>query len=149
MREISKQTLRVQLFVQLFNQINSWFLQSFKLVCIGCGIINGYVGVRFGHTNLLIAIFCAFVHASAFVGYCGAFQRAYHVRKSQVELKKQISAASGRVTTRHVRREVLKMTNALRCTAVDVGGFHEIERNSALIFIDYVERQLMGLLVAL
>ena len=37
----------------------------------------------------------------------------------------------------------------LQCPRIQVGGnFHEIDRNAALIFIDFVEMQLIGLLVA-
>ena len=111
-------------------------------------VLHGYVGIRFGHNNILIALFCAFIHAVAFVAYCAIFQRAYRLGDMQKQLKQELSAVCGRRTNRSFRNEMLRATAALQCKGMQVGSFHEMERNSALIFIDFVERQLISLLVA-
>ena len=134
--------------MQLFNTVNSWFLHGMKIALIAVGILHGYVGIRFGHMHVLIASFCGFVHVSAFVTYCGPFQRAHRLSGMQRQVKRELLAASDKCRRGNVRKEIQKAVNALHCTGLQVGGFHEMERNSALVFIDYVEKQLVGLLVA-
>ena len=145
-REACRIAYRVQLYIQFFNQINCWFLHALKLICISAAILHGYVGIRFGHQEPLIGVFCAAVHVVVYVIYCGIIQNAYHPADLQKQAKRELLAASG--TNARARKELLKVVTALRCRGVEVGTFHEIERNSALTFIDFVEKQLMSLLVA-
>lgn len=139
---------RVQLYVQFYNKVNCWFLHAMKMLCIAATILHGYVGIRFGQKDLLVAVFCAFVHTAAFIVYCGIFQSAYRPSNLQRIVKQELISACGTRTNPLVRKELLKMAQALQCPGIQVGKFHEMERNSALIFIDFVERQLMSLLVA-
>ena len=147
-REALDGAFRVQLYAQLFNKVNSWFVEVLKMGAIGACILHGYVGIRFGQNNILIALFYAFIHVVAFVAYCAIFQRAYRLGDMQKQLKQELSAVCGRRTNRSFRNEMLRATAALQCKGMQVGSFHEMERNSALIFIDFVERQLISLLVA-
>ena len=147
LRGVYKSVLRVQLLIQLFNNINSWFLEGIKMVFIVAAILHGYVGIRFGHKQALIAGFCGFVHVVSFVAYCGTFRAAHRLIDMQEEVKRGLSAASQRTPKHHVGNEIRKAVKVLHCTGLRVGSFHEMERNSALIFVDYVERQLVGLLV--
>ena len=148
-RESCRIAYRVQLYIQFFNQFNCWFLHALKMICISAAILHGYVGVRFGHKNPLIAIFCFAIHIAASVVYFGVFQSANGPVELQKVVKRDLLAASVRSSAYPLaRKELLKITQALRCQGIKVGSFHEIERNSVLIFVDFVERQLMSLLVA-
>ena len=139
--------MNVQLLIQQFNNVNSWFLHGIKMALLACAILHGYVGIRFGHTSVWIAGFCAFIHMCTFIGYCGTFQRAHRMIDMQSQLKQELLAACDKCRRRYVGAEVQKAVKVLHCTGLRVGGFHEMERNSALAFIDHVERQLLGLLV--
>ena len=116
-----------------------------KIVCIGAAILHGYFGIRFGHKNIIIPLFCGLVHVCAFSSYCGGFQRAYWVKDMQLKLKRQLLARS---TAGLAEKVLMKEANALHFTGIQVGRFHEMERNSAIVFIDYVDRQLISLLIA-
>ena len=119
------------------------------MVCIACAILHGYIGIRFGHEHPLIAAFCWLVHIVAFVLYCGGFQRAYRIKEMQNQMKDQLVEACGRNhKQRIVAKEIRMRARALRCMGMQVGQFHEMERNSVLIFIGYVETQLVNLLVS-
>ena len=118
-----------------------------KIALITVGILHGYVGIRFGQTHFLIGGFCAFIHVQTFVTYCGPFRKAYRLIELQRQVKRALLAVSYRCRRGDVRKEIQKAVKALHCTGLRVGSFHEMERNSALVFINYVESQLVGLLV--
>ena len=118
------------------------------MVFIGAAILHGYVGIRFGHKHAFIAVFCGFIHAVAFIGYCGTFHAAHRLSDMQDEVKRRLSAAAQRNSRWPIGREIGKAVKGLHCGGLRLGYFHEMERNSGLIFIDYVETQLVGLLVS-
>ena len=70
----------------------------------------------------------------------------------QKDLKRELRAACGKLSPRadyRTTKESYKAAvNALSGPGLKVGGFHDMERQSALIFIDFVESQIIGLLVA-
>lgn len=139
---------KVQLYLQLFNGYNPWYIHAYKTVMVLAAIIHGYVGVRF-RNDPLVTIFCCFVHFSCLITYVGVFQRAYRVVSGQWEVKEELITASQRVLDRNKRQKLLMQVKSLRCFGLRVGQFHEIERNSAIAFVDYVERQLLSFLLAL
>ena len=132
--------LKVQLYTQFFKKVNSWFVEALKLVCIGSTISHGYDGTRFGHSNLFISFFCAFIHISCSVAYCGVFRRAHRLGEMQRALKNKLRMSCTSYARHSFRQEMLKATRALSCKGMRVGSFHEMERNSTLIFMDFVER---------
>ena len=142
---------KVQLLIQLFNKINCWFVQGMKVVCLSATILNGYLGIRLRQNNVLIAIFCAAMHVSIAFAYCGTFNKAYLLQELQKKLKLKLKASCGKLSPRAdyvAKKESFKAANALSCPGLKVGPFHEMERQSSLIFIDFVERQIISLLVA-
>ena len=114
---------------------------------IAAAILHGYIGIRFGRKCICIAGFCGFVHLYTFVAYCGVFQKAHGQIEMQEQVKQELRAVCGKCRRPLVRAELRKAVRALDCKGMRVGSFHDMERNSALVFIDYVERQLLGLLV--
>ena len=142
---------KVQLLIQLYNGINCWFVQGVKVASLVSAILNGYLGIRLRQDNILITAFCAIIYVYGIVGYCGAFNRAYRLQELQKVLKGELKSACAKRSARAgymVVKESFKAANALSCPGLRVGRFHEMERQSALIFIDFVQRQIISLLVA-
>ena len=138
--------VKIQLYVHLFNTINAWYVQSFKLAAIFVAVFHGFIGVRF-RSYIIIAAFCAVMHFLSCVSYCAVFQKAHQIPRMQRMLKEEIPAAAAVLTVDSARRELLKFSAALRCQGIQVGSFHEIERSSPLIFMDFVEKQVISLLL--
>lgn len=118
-----------------------------KLVSLSVGIFHAYVGVRF-RENILIGLFCVFIHLVSITAYCGPFQRAYRVRAQHAELEIQIRAACLRIRDGPLKLQMIKSLEALKNTGIYVGSFDEVERNSGLIYINFLETQIVGLLVS-
>ena len=94
LKEVVRGAFGAQLYIQLLNRINCWYVEALKIVCIGAAILHGYFGIRFGHKNPIIPVFCGLVHVCAFSSYCGGFQRAYRVKDMQLKLKRQLLTRS-------------------------------------------------------
>ena len=123
------------------------------MTAVSAAIVYGYLGIRATKNNLLIAAFCANTHVAGVIVYCGTFHRASRLRELQQKLRCELKMVSGKISSERAGRDVdsrkgtSKAVDALSCPGLRVGVFHEIERQSALIFIDFVESQLIGLLV--
>ena len=118
------------------------------MTMLAAAILHGYAGIRLRQKNLLLTAFCAVTHVTVTVLYCGTFSRAYRLTELQKKLKLQLIATCGKLPP-GLKKENLKALNALSCPGLKVGSFQEMERQSALIFTDFVEKQLISLLVAL
>ena len=152
MQSLLSDTRKVQLLIQLFNRINCWFVQGVKVACVLVSVLQGYLGIRLRQKHVIIASYCAFTHIVCFVGYCGVYGRAYRVKELQKKLKGELKVACARLppTPEYMaKKESFKAAvDALSCPGLKVGGFHEMERQSALIFLDFVESQVISLLIA-
>ena len=60
----------------------------------------------------------------------------------------QMRKACHGIRANYLREEMLKSVEALHNTEIRVGSFGGIERNSALIYVDFLETQIVGLLVS-
>ena len=127
-------------------------MEGQKVALLAVGIINGYLGIRLRQSDLIIAAFCTVVYVTTIVCYCGTFSRAYRVHELQKDVKRELRAACGKLSPRadyKARREgFMAAVNALSCPGLRVVRFHEMERQSALIFIDFLGTQIISLLVA-
>ena len=110
--------MQVQLFIQLFNKLNCWYLEGLKVFCMEISIFHGYLGIRPRYKHPLMAGYCALSHVITIVVYCGAFQRAYRLKELQKKMKRKLNVARrGRSSGAGdiVRKEVGKAVKALSC----------------------------------
>ena len=150
MRIPLSESQKIQLLIQFFNKFNCWNVEVLKVNFIGMAILHGYVGIRSRQKNLLISAFCALVYVLCILCYCATFNRAHRLKELQKQLKRELKAACAKPSPNSVlNKESFKAAvNALSCPGLKVGSFHEMERQSALIFQDFVVGQIISLLVA-
>ena len=121
-----------------------------KISVISAAIAHGYIGIRFGHSNPLIGAYFAFAYVALFCEYGGTFHRAYRLAEGQKRFKKELRKACGRgVVNGSLRGELMRGVRALRCPSIRVGSFYEMERNSVLIFVSFVQTHLVSMLVSM
>ena len=151
MRRLLSEGRRVQLLIQLFNKINCWNVEGLKIDCLASAVFHGFFMIRLRQSNILIAVFCAGAHAVAISLYCGTFNRAYRMKEFQEGQKDELKVAcvkrAFRAEEMEEQESFMAPVNAISCLGLKVGRFHEIERESALIFTNFVEQQIIGLLL--
>ena len=148
LRKALQTSLWVQLYVQLFNKVNCWFVQAVKIGSLAAAISHAYSGIRFGQEHPFIGAFCVFICVTVFIAYCGTFHRAHRLSGEQKKFKMELKVACESCTAAPFRHQMRRAVKALRCPGLRVGTFHEMERNSALIYIGFVQSQLVNMLVA-
>ena len=107
----------------------------------------GYMGIR-SKDKPAVAAFCGIVHFSASSSYTLSFDRAHEVVRAMRKLKNEIPSAAKKLPDRTLQAELLKSTASLRCSGIQMGSFHDAERSSSLIYMHFVESQVISLLVA-
>ena len=100
MRSLLSEARKVQLLTQLFNQINLWFLQGQKVVCIFTAILNGYLVIRLRQNDILVVVFCAFANIFCIIAYCGTLNRAYQLQELKKKMKRELKTACGKLPPR-------------------------------------------------
>jgi hypothetical protein len=139
----------LQLRVSLFNMICSKILFLFKILCMGVSILGGFAGLRLSHSNPALASLYFFISVEAAVVYIALFSLAYRVTEVGGALAGEMEGVASRVVflpigARKCLERILRKTPQL---AMSVGGFHAVERETVPIFVDFVVKQVVGLLV--
>lgn len=134
------------LYIQIFNIFNAWFLHNFKANLIIAAIMMGFMAFRY-ESHPLFTVLCCFLHFAAIFTYSGTFQHGFSVAVGQKKARRGILAACRCIRKPAARQEILRALKSLRCVGIKVGEFHEIERNSPIILINYVETQVISLLL--
>jgi hypothetical protein len=140
----------LQLRVSLFNIVFSRILFLAKILCLAVGILGGFAGLRLVHRNPAMAFVYFLASVEAVVGYVTVFSLAYKVTEVGEVLTGVMEGVASRVVflspgARESLERILQKTPQL---AMSVGGFHRVQRETIPIFVDFVMRQIVGLLVS-
>ena len=138
----------VQLAMTMFNIGTSGAIFSHKLLGLCGGIVSFYFLLRLIVPQPELSMLFFVLAFDSIFFYTAMWGNASLIPVMIKDLKDQldIAATAGRGTHNcgYWRRE----SRSIPCTGVSVGGFRSMERDSSLIFIDFVVRNVVSLLVA-
>jgi hypothetical protein len=120
-----------------------------KLTCLILSILGGFSAIRISHRNPFLAIIYAMLTMYCIIGYTVMFQLAYGVTEKAEELRRAIRLTSAGLKFPLHLRHCEKVLKSIPMMAMSVGGFHTIERESVPIFVDFVVKQIVSLLLLL
>ena len=127
--------MKMQLAMNIFNTTASGVIFSFKLICLSGGIMGLYFFMRLA----LVQPFFATLMFLMLLFNCNTF---YSVMWSKVNVVPDTMDRILRgLTTRCPpadRKLAQRLLKLIPCVAVKVGNFRSMERNSTLIFLDFV-----------
>ena len=142
-----KKCRQLQLFLSFFNKINATFLYSLKLVALFIAVSHGYFAIKYFDRNAFLGMYNLYLCVNAQVAYGLTFKRAFGIPEGVKDCRKEIlERCEGGKSGRTVY--VAKAVASIPAIGVKVGSFHEVERNSTLMFINFVVSQMVGLLIA-
>lgn len=141
----------IQLLINMFNTGHRHVIYNVKLFCITAVTLNGYAAIAhignhpvFGLISFCVAfdLLClyAFVYAKAFAIPDG-------LESLKRELRMRTGLADGR--SRRARRALDMQIKSIPQFGLKVGDFHMLERVSTPVFIDYVVKNIVNLLVTM
>ena len=137
----------LHLWVQLFNHLNSYGIFLFKIYCILLGIVWGYFVVsHMEHFPYFLAFFAIFADVTLL--YSVLYEKAFQVPgELQLVRKKMLLGINCPGRNLKVRRYGQRCLRTIPSLGIRVGSFHSFEKTSTPIFIDFVIRNIAGLLV--
>lgn len=137
---------QLHLYLSLFNKINALFLYSIKMVAIFIAVSHGFFAIRYFDRNAFLGIYNLYLCVNAQIAYCLTFQRAFRIPLGFIRCKQEICANIH--TNQIMKKQIVAALASVPPVAIKVGSFHEVERNSTLIFMHFVVSQMVGLLIA-
>ena len=137
----------MKLFLGLFNKVAARPLFILKLQILVMVILGGFSTIHLAHSNPLLAIVYFIGTFNAAIAYISMFQLAFQVTKGVEHLKKVIEVKFIGLPSSWARTYLARILRSIPVLAVNVGGFHEAERESVPIFLDFVVKQIVNLLL--
>ena len=126
---------QMQLAMNIFNASTSGIIFGLKLLCLAAGIVGMYFFVRLAlHQPILVNMIFLILLFNGIAFYSIMWDNVFTipatVDKIRRELRLQLQSADRQLAGR--------LTGSIACVAVRVGNFRQMERNSTLIYLDFV-----------
>jgi len=119
-----------------------------KLACLTCGVAGGFSAIRLHHVNPILSLLYTIIAVIAIPMYITVYQLAYQVTEAVDDFKRAIVIQS--IELRQGSREFKYSVRILKSfprMGMNVGGMYQVEREAVPIFIDFVVKQIVGLLL--
>ena len=137
--------------MQLLNIVHQDLIFTFKLLSLGICIVSGYAAIaHFGDYPIFGVMYCVLFFDSAII-YMVVYAKALLVPalfvKARVAIQQRLSRH--RKMKKFENAIIQKQLISIPPVGIKVGEFHVLERTSIPVFLDYVARNIVSLLVAL
>ena len=119
----------------------------YKLVAISYGIVGGFGLIKLLDRNPGLAFVFGNLFIAAILVFPITFNGTHQITEKVEELKREILAKSRKVRTRNGITEVERIIKSVQRLGIKQGGFDYVERESTLIFLQYVLEQIVDLLI--
>jgi len=139
--------LRIKYEILLFNNNFSTAVYVFKMSTISAGIVGGFGFMSLLDKNPLLALVFGNFFIVAISSFSITFNGTHQITEKVEELKRDILVKSRKVRTRSGMKEVEMILKSVQRLGIKVGGFNYMERESTLIFLQYVLEQIVDLLI--
>ena len=140
----------LQMYVQLVNIVNQDLIFTWKLLCLGICIISGYATIaHFADYPLFGLMYCVML-LDCIIIYTVVYQRALQLPAlfKKAKIYAQLCASLSHTNNRNQRMILQRQLMSIPPIGIKVGEFHILERISIPMFLDYVLRNVVSLLVA-
>ena len=142
-----KRVRKLQLHVELFNQVHCILIFLLKQTCITLGILNGYAAIAHFSEHPVLGMLYYVVLLNVVLQYSIVYDKAFEVPSRFTQAVQRISrrlpkhrSREGRAFARHLR--------SISKVGIKVGEFHTFEKTSTPDFVDYVVKNVVNMLVA-
>ena len=135
---------RLQLYVSMLNNLNSHLIFIGKLTAISLCTLSGYAAVAHFREHPIFGIMYYAILLDTTLIYTMVYDKAFKIPRWFQE-----TTNFALLHLRGKRRDIFsRQIRSIPRTGIKVGNFHTMERVSTLVFIDFVVRNIVNLLVA-
>ena len=143
-----KSIRNLQLFIGLFNQVNRHVIFTGKLLSIGVGITGGYAAIAHFKDYPIFGVMYYVLFVNVLMSYTLIYEKGFNVSdmfQRARHLLRLHATKNGRSFERKILERQLK---SIPTVGIKVGEFHMLERTSTVVFLDYVLKNIVNMLVA-
>ena len=135
----------MQLAVNIFNVSTSGAIFGLELLCLSAGTVGMYFFVRLAlHQPLVVILMFFILLFNGITFYSVMWDNVFVIPETMDQIRRDLSQKLHK-TDRHLARKLIK---SIGCVAVRVGNFRQMERNSTLLFLDFVVFNTANLLIS-
>ena len=135
----------LQLHVQLFNEAHSYIIFVLKSLCLSLCILNGYAAIAHFSEHPVFSIMYCIVWPSLLTLYTVVYDKAFGVK---TKFDQTVQSVLFRLQQEGIGIAMAgRYLKSISLQGIKVGEFHVLERASTPIFIDYVAKNIVNMLV--
>ena len=139
---------QLELYVILFNMVHRYFIFTWKLQCISVSIILGCAAIVHLQDHVVFGVMYYVVFVDAAAIYALVYQKAFAVPDSFGNTIQKVLERIRMDQPRGTWRSVMeKRLRSIPLVGIKVGSFNTLERISTAVFLDFVMRNIVGMLV--
>ncbi|CAG7716133.1 unnamed protein product [Allacma fusca] len=144
-----RQCHKLHLFLLLFNSACSKLIFGLKCLCMCCTILCGYYTIQnFDEEPVLAGLF-GLLTFNSIVAFAVIYDKAFSIPEKFQIFKEELHVASKMSNLTPLQERLIEKTiYSDRNVGIQVAGFHNFERASTIRFVDFVSRNISGLLIA-
>ncbi|CAG7719582.1 unnamed protein product [Allacma fusca] len=145
--KVYKNLRNIQLLLQEFNNSSEYMIFGEKMLLLYESIFLGSAGIHLLSEHIVLGIMFSILTTVPTLTYLSIFGRAFRIPCKMQELKGAMKESAGQYLKGFEKGMVMKSVDSIRCVGIRSGQFNYIERVSALLFIDFVTRTIVQLLL--
>ena len=140
---------QLEIYVLLLNKVHEHVVFTSKMTCIVIGTVTGYAAIAcFQQHNAMFGIMYLLMFCDCGSAYAVVYGKAFAVPRCFREVIQAIKERIGVDQPRGARREAMeRQIMSVPLMGIKVGSFHTLERTSTPVFIDFVMKNVVSMLV--
>ena len=137
----------IQLVVNMFNGGHRNIIYCLKLLCITVSVVNGYGAIAHGGKDVVFLLFTSCCTVDLVFFYAFVYDKAFGIPDGLERVRRALTLELRQMRDAKFRRMIQKRLLSIPSVGLKVGDFHMMERESTPIFVDYVLRNIVNLLM--
>ena len=142
---------KLQVYVMLMNRVHCHLVFTYKLFSISFCVGTGYAAVAYFHENPALAIMCFLLCIDIVMIFSLVYAKGFQVQNSfgrvVKTMLKGLSSGDNCNVNGSLSLILKRQLKSVPVVGIKVGDFHMLERTSTPVFLDFVVRNIVGMLV--
>ena len=138
----------LQLYVTMINVVHRNLIFTWKVICLGVCIVNGYAAFAHFSDHPFFGIMYYVILVESSVIYTVMYAKAFKVPCLIGQAKNAFRLREMRLGSKANRNMLWRQVMSVPSVGIKVGEFHMLERTSTPVFVHYVLTNVVNMLMA-
>ena len=142
---VLSETRQILVFVHLFNISFANLIFTNKVFSINIAIFGSFFAIHEITGDVILRILLGVASSFIIIFYTIIYDKGFQVSQNFTQIKNRFQPLIRKSNFR--KAEMKRAIIGIRSLGIQVGSFHTLERQSTLIFLDFILKQIVGLLI--